>query len=267
MLVKDEGDVVLHTVLHLLEQVDEVLALDNLSTDGTSEILRDLAREHDELHVDSDDEVGYFQSQKTTALAQQALARGHEWVVPCDADEVWFSPFGRLGDVLSELDGDWLFATAALYDHIGTHDDPPYANPLERIGWRFLEPGKLPKVAARTHRSLEIEMGNHGASMVAPGRVRSNGSPPTMTGRLQIRHFSWRSEDQYLRKITNGYRAYAAAPDLKPYGEHWKMFGAPESEAFDDRVRAHFRRWFYVADLRDRVDLIYDPAPLGAREE
>lgn len=263
MLVKDEGDVVAHTIRHLLTQVDEIIALDNLSTDNTLELLLQLAVENPELIVGTDPEVGYYQARKTTALAQQARERGHTWVVPCDADEVWYSPFGRIGDLLEGLEPQWQFALADLYDHIATDADPPYGNPLERIRWRFVAPGKLPKTAARLHPSLQIEMGNHGASLVAGTRVRADGSPPSVKGRLKIRHFSWRSEDQYLRKITNGARAYAAAEKLDAFGDHWKAFGPPESTDFEARVRAHYQRWFFVSQPATRSDLIFDPAPFG----
>jgi glycosyltransferase involved in cell wall biosynthesis len=265
MLVKDEADVVAPVIRHLLCEVDEVIVADNLSTDGTSEILAELARETGRVEVRRDDEVGYYQARKMTALAQEARRRGHAWVVPCDADEVWYSPLGRIGDVLDAHTPDWLFSKADLYDHITTNADPPYANPLERIGWRFAKAATLCKTAARTHETLQIEMGNHDASIVAGTRVRSNGAPPTMHGQLVIRHFSWRSPEQFLRKIRNGAVAYASAPDLDDgFGEHWKMYGDPNSWGFDDRVLDNFYANFTVESPATRSDLLYDPAPVSS---
>src|SRR5258706_10050034 len=97
MLVKDESDVIADTVAHLLSQVDEVIVADNLSTDGTRDLLETMP-----VTVIDDREVGYYQSAKMTKLARLALSHGHEWVVPCDADEVWYSLFGRLADVLAD---------------------------------------------------------------------------------------------------------------------------------------------------------------------
>ena len=80
--VKDEADIIGPVVEHMLTQVDHILVADNASTDGTREILRELP-----IEVIDDNEVGYWQEKKTTALAQYARKAGHSWVLPCDADE------------------------------------------------------------------------------------------------------------------------------------------------------------------------------------
>jgi glycosyltransferase involved in cell wall biosynthesis len=87
MLVKDEADIIGTTVPHLLASVDEVIVSDNGSTDRT---LLELAEIGDgRITIFRDEEVGYYQSRKMSALADAARSRGHEWVLPCDADEIW----------------------------------------------------------------------------------------------------------------------------------------------------------------------------------
>lgn len=261
MLVKDEADVIEPVVRHLLTQVDLIVVADNLSSDGTLAKLNEIAEElPDRVYVSIDDEVGYRQAKKTTRLAALARGFGAKWVVPCDADEVWYSPFGRIGDVLEALPREVLFARAPMLNHITTsEDDPADANPVTRIGWRFNDPVALAKVACRTSPDLVIDMGNHEA--VSTGRVRSNWDH-NLHGQLTIRHFPWRSEEQYHRKIRNGALAYAAAPELDvTYGEHWKAYGLPGDPGFDTRVRDWFWKWGYRAEPRAALDLIYDPAP------
>lgn len=270
MLVKDEADIIEPVVRHLLAEVDEVIVADNLSTDSTGAILVALAQEFPgRVDVRSDPEPGYYQAEKTSRLAREAHQRGHSWVVPADADEVWYSPHGRLGDVLEAQPREVLFARAPLVYHLPTAlDDPALEDPLARIGWRFredMQPSSMSKVACRTARDLAIDMGNHEA--VSFGRVRSNWSH-NVHGLVVARHYPWRSERQMLSKIGNGARAYAAAPNLSDeYGGHWKAHGLPGDPGFERSVVDWFRRWGYAPEPRVRADLMYDPvaAALAAR--
>lgn len=252
MLVKDEADIVRFTLEHLLAQVDAILVQDNESHDGTFEILCEVRDENpDRVIALSDQEVAYYQDRKTTALAFEARLLGHQWVLPCDADEYWYAPDGRpIRDYLAGIAPDVQIVKGALFNHLPTsrdHDDEP--NPFRRIRWRLREPAPLGKVCVRTDPDLQIEMGNHGAWL--PGAMLS------VPG-LVVRHYTWRTEDQYLRKIENGAIAYAATDKPENVGGHWRMFGNPPNP---DAVREHFRKWFWSADPEANDSLIYDPAP------
>lgn len=247
MLVKDEEDIIEYTIRHLLWHVDEVIVADNMSTDGTRNIIQGLADETRRVDVRDDLEVGYYQSEKTTALALEAYAAGFDWVIPCDADEIWYAPDKqRIGDYLKGVPADVQIVTASLDHHIPTAADNDDPNPIRRIGWRMVEPSALPKVACRLHPRLEIHMGNHTAS--APGLI---------TGGLCIRHFSFRSVGQYIRKLRNGESAYAAAPEKAAYGEHWREFAGKPDEAIAD----YFHTWFWSDDPSSDSALTYDPSP------
>lgn len=285
MLVRDEADIIEATLRHLLTQVDEILIFDNMSADGTREILDALEAETGLVHAFDDPDVGYYQSQKTTALARLALERGHRWVVPNDADEVWYVPDGRtLSAFLDGVTRDVQIVRADLYNHMPSALDVPSTaacprcgaeplaegfhrvpscplckgqggepNPVKRIGWRQREHGALPKVACRARPDLRIDMGNHSASTSGTGMV---------TGGLVIRHFSWRTEEQYLKKIRNGQQAYAATTGLEGYGEHWRMW----ENVDDDTIREHFRLWFYSENPHADTSLIFDPAPVSGQD-
>jgi hypothetical protein len=266
MMVKDEADVIETTVKHLLREVDHVIVSDNDSSDGTSEILLRLRGwAGGRLTVVSDGEAGYYQSDKTTALAGTAAGLGHDWVVPVDADEIWYSPFGRLGDVLDGLPAGFLFAAGAILNHVCCPDVDPAGepDPVRRLGWRIRAEGDLPKVACRALPDLRIEMGNHGAT--ARGLVSSSWSP-TIAGQVYIHHYPWRSAEQFERKIANGARAYAAAPEIgEDFGDHWRRFGMPDDEGFSGRVRAWFDEWGCrhgrpPAPAEAAEELLYDPA-------
>ncbi len=252
MLVKDEADIIEPVLRHLLTQVDHVIVADNGSTDGTFEILNAMRHEPG-VELRADPELGYWQSRKTSALAYDAYVAGFDWVVPCDADEVWYAHERRLGDMLDGMPPDIQIVTAELYNHLPTlEDDETITNPLERIGWRQRERAPLPKVAARTSTDLVIEAGNHGARYKYGPGFRGAGA--------LIRHYSWRTEAQYLRKIRNGERAYAATTLPEGTGAHWRAWEGKPDEAIVD----HFNRWFVVAEPSSNDALIWDPAPVAA---
>lgn len=246
MMVRDEADIVGHTIRHLLTQVDHVYVADNRSTDGTSDIVRSFGE--DSVSVTRDDEVAYNQSEKTTRLAMWAMTEGHTWVIPVDADEVWLAPNGdTLRTFLLAQARDVQLVGAALYDHHPTGmDDVHDPVPQLRLGWRRKHAGALPKVAARLHGRLTIHPGNHGADYGSRQVLQIDG--------LTLRHFTWRDSDQYVRKIRNGLEAYAdvARQDI---GVHWRMHDG----ATDAQIREHFQDWFWVQDPDRDPELVFDP--------
>lgn len=245
-LVKDEADIIEHTVRHMAEQVDRLLVADNGSTDGTREILDDLELDL-ELTVRDDPEVGYFQSRKMSILAADAGQMGAAWVVPFDADEWWYSPFGRIADILAGQP-EAAVVRAELYDHVATGQDPE-GDPVSRMSWRRREPAPLPKVACRPYPRVTIHQGNHGASF-----------GQTIDG-LVVRHFPYRSVEQFERKVRNGAAAYAATDLPDDVGKHWRDYGRILEAEGPDALAAVFRSWFWVAEPERDPSLILDPAP------
>jgi glycosyltransferase involved in cell wall biosynthesis len=249
-MVKDEADIIGPVISHILTQVDEIIVADNRSTDGTREILESFP-----ITVIDDPEVGYYQSFKMTSLARVARNQGAEWVVPFDADEIWYSPFGVIKEILGSLGPQWLVASAALYDHVSSSkDDLTILNPIRRIGWRRSYPGTLHKVACRYRDDLVIQQGNHGAWYQGGGTQQD--------GLLTIRHFPYRSPEQFIRKAKNGAAAYAATNLDEDTGAHWRGYGRILKEHGEDALADVFYTWFYLHDPQTALDVIYDPVPV-----
>lgn len=253
-MAKDEADIIGVTVSHMISQVDHVIVADNLSSDGTRDILNSLP-----ITVIDDPEPAYYQSKKMTDLAKVARNAGADWVVPFDSDEFWYSPFGTIKEVLEDIQPQWLVATADLYDHVtSSEDNPEELNPVKRIGWRRNYKGVLPKVACRYRDDLIIEQGNHGASY--------KGGTTTQSGLLVIRHFPYRSHEQFIRKVRNGMAAYKATDLPEHAGAHWRDYGRLLESGGEEALKGVYNTWFHLDNPRSIAPgpqgVIFDPAPI-----
>ena len=247
-MVKDEVDIVATTVAHMLEQVDHVIVADNGSTDGTRDILAEL-----DVEIIDDPDPAYYQSAKMTTLAHRAAAAGADFVVPFDADEIWYCPHApTIAEYLSGIASQWLTVNADLYDHVATGDDPAVADPVERMQWRRVESAVLPKVACRTRSDLVIHQGNHGATY--------EGGPTSIPG-LIVRHYPYRSAAQFVSKVRNGAAAYASTDLPFSEGQHWRQYGQLLDAHGPEVVEDVFRTWFWVATPTTDPTLTFDPPP------
>ena len=236
MLVRDEADVIGYTLSHLFAHgVDFAIVSDNRSDDDTRAILESFPQ----VTVIDDDEPGHYQGRKTTAMARQAFDQGAEWVLPCDADELFYPQTGTLAEFFAGCPLGTV--TANVWDHVATDFDDCTANPYTRIAMRRQYPQRLPKVAFRAGPDALVEEGNHGVAGV-PGE-RGPG--------LYARHFQYRSYEQMVRKVRNGAAALDAAGMHPLHGTHWR----DAARLADDALFSQWRR------LCEESGLIEDPAP------
>jgi glycosyltransferase involved in cell wall biosynthesis len=233
-MVKDEADVISATIAQLFAQgVDHIIAADNLSTDQTRSILD----KYDRVTVIDDNEPGYYQDAKMTNLARQAHDMGADWVLPFDADEIWYGIDQPIAQALDGTPADVIMA--AGWDHIvTTPGDQPFSP------WRRPDPQRLSKVAFRATATAELNMGNHDVRGVGPYRTG---------GVLEYRHFQYRSLAQMTRKLRNGRAAYEASTVHELHGTHWREGGL----LTDDEMAA---KW---DDLCGTDGLVFDPVPWG----
>lgn len=257
-MMRDEEDVAADVIKHLIEErVDVVIVSDNNSTDSTREQLEDLVTWAEacgsHLIVIDDPEEGYYQSRKMTALAHRAHEEfGAEWIIPFDADEVWYSRQAHLSDHLRSQPLQVRVVGAQLFNHFTTDLDEDGCS-FEAMVWRQVEPGALPKVAVRWHETLVIHQGNHSAEM--------NGVTLTPAPGLEIRHFPYRSADHFIRKARNGAEAYRKATDLhKNEGAHWRQYGDLLDRYGESALREVYEKYFhFMAPINE--GMIHDPAP------
>ena len=251
-MVRDEADVIEGTLRHMADEVDELIVADNGSVDGTTDILYGLLGDLP-LTVLTDSEPGYYQSSKMTLLAAHAAAKGADWIVPFDADELWFSRLGRVREVLADV-ADYCGALCAeLTNHFCTAIDEANPDPFRSMIWRQRKPAPLWKVAFRWEPAAVIAQGNHDVALPSGAEK--------VAGALEIRHFPYRSAAQFVRKARNGAAAYRAASGLSPAdGAHWRAYGEilerHGEEALEDVFRQHF---WYLSPID--AGMVRDPAP------
>ncbi|MBB5848789.1 glycosyltransferase family 2 protein [Micrococcus endophyticus] len=213
-MVREEADVIERSVRHLADQgIPHIVVVDNGSKDATPDILRRLTGEIPGLVVGADREPAYVQSAKMTRLADLASAAGATWVVPFDADELWFGAEGTLAEALAAADAPVL--RAVMHNAFPAADG---SGPLLDTTAHFDV-----KVAFRPRSGAVLEMGNH--EVLRPG-VRAEG--------LRILHLPWRSFEQFARKSRTGAQAIALADTSEDKAYHWRRLGALD----DDALRA-----------------------------
>lgn len=246
-MVRDEVDVVAYTIEHLLAQgLDHIIVADNMSTDGTYELLRELATTLP-VTVVRDRLPAFHQAHKVTRLARLAVAGGAEWIVPFDADELWVAQSGRLVDVLRASSESVL--DAPMFDHVpSTADDLSEPNPYLRINQRCVDPLVMGKVAFRAHRLAYVAAGNHAVQLPDSPLHRkvAEHSP------LSIRHVPYRNPAQVARKVYQGTEAVRHDGVPQTTSIHWQALSTRDLE----QIVEHY--------LRLDRDIVFDPAPFTA---
>ncbi len=263
VLVRDEVDILGDMLRwHLDHGVDHVIAMDNGSTDGTTETLRDFEAMGCLTRIDRPSER-YLQDVWTTEMAHLAHEDlGAAWVIPSDADEFWMpdDPGTTLRDVLDAVPKDASLVTCPRHNL-----SAPW-NEIETLGWRAalvwratrpapVTPARLraaapleapfaqgymaPKAILRPRRVTRIGRGAH------PHDIDTDGAGPVPAVPVTIHHAPFRSRAEVAASIARIGTAIAADPSAGP------------------DVSAKYRRWHAMAETAgiDAVMAEIMPAP------
>ncbi len=197
LLARNEADIVdAQLAFHLNAGVDFVIATDNASDDGTTEILERYERAG-RLHLIHEQSDDMRQGEWVTRMARLASTEfGADWVINSDADEFWWPRGGTLKDVLADGAG-------ALRRRAGMLAALPAAARArrgvlrERMTMRLCEPASPgdketifhahQKVAHRASRDVEVEDGNHNVDAARGLEPLRSWHP------IEVLHFSLRS--------------------------------------------------------------------------
>jgi hypothetical protein len=200
---RNEADILdAQLAFHLNAGVDFVVAIDNGSSDGTSEILESYAREG---YVDFTHNPNVYQEGEwVTQMARRAATQfGADWVINSDADEFWWPRGGSLKEVLSAVPARYG-SVRGMWRHFAPrpHGDDFFA---ERMTVRVCNPGAEDnspyspryKTVHRAAPDVEVLPGNH--------RVLGRGLEPIRGWYpIEVLHFPIRSlrhfTEKYLRQ-------------------------------------------------------------------
>jgi hypothetical protein len=214
-LARNEEDIVEHTIRHMLDQgLDGIIVVDNMSTDRTRALLDELAAADPRVHVGVDRQVGFHQGGKVSYLAHLAWRAGADWIVPFDADEFWFAEGESVGDFLRHLDA--ASAWCDFRNVFPTVEDGAIdfarrqSVQVERHASAWL------RVCFRARRWAWVGEGNHALRDAVELPVRG----------LHMLHYSYRSLEQYSRKVDHGVAALEAAGKDASIATHWRLWAS-----------------------------------------
>ena len=263
LLARDEIDIVdSWLAFHLNAGADVVIATDNRSHDGTTEVLEEYARSgHVQLIREPGEDLR--QDEWVTRMARLAATRyGADWVINSDADEFWWPRGASLAEVLEAVPPRYGTVGAFLRVFCPRPGKEQFA---DRMTVRFsaLAPINDPaslykpirKIVHRGHREIQVTRGNHAL-------VDSPFAPLRGWFPIECLHFPLRSEAQTAHKAELQGEAFAKHIARPPTAYHADMYAALRGgrigeyyEALvvsDDEVERGVAEGRLVVDLRLR---------------
>ncbi len=264
LLVRDEADIVdAQIAYHLDAGVDYVIATDNRSDDGTTEILERYEREG-HLHLIREPGDDLRQSEWVTRMARLAATEfGAGWVLNTDADEFWWPREGTFLELFAAVPDRFGVVRGAWRNFVPRPDDDRFF--AERMTARLAAPSFHPhplsthfKSAHRGVSDVRVGRGNHEA--FGTGLVPLRGWFP-----IEVLHFPVRSFEHCMRKYVTQFVALERNADKGIPGhmaDAYRAYRTGALESFyaplvvaDDALRIGVECGEYAVDtrLRDRL--------------
>jgi len=293
LLVRDEADLIEECLSHLLTWCDAVHIYDTGSTDGTWDIIQELARRDRRINPVAREEVFYSDSLRAMVFDRVRHAfRGGDWIARLDADEfahahppTWITAnLSRIESRIRALFFEFVIRRSDVEAEAG--DIPASARlPIDtRRRWYYMDPHP----EYRLFRYRRFMRWPHDRAIPLSCGL-------TAYERLPIRHYRCRDVEQVKRRCAvratlarHAAEATGAShshwtrdwtywvwPDADPRLRHWHdgaELPVPRSARAARGTRAHLLRQFYygsgaagLADVfRSGFDRSYQPVLLPA---
>jgi hypothetical protein len=240
VLARDEADVIdAQVAYHLNAGADFVIATDNNSRDGTTEILERYERDG-VLQLIREPAEGLRQGEWVTRMARLAAAEYRaDWVINTDADEFWWPRGGSLKEVLAAVPGEFGVVEGFWRSFVPRPDDGELF--AERMTARLTQRAPINdptsfyrpvvKVAHRADGNVSVGRGNHTL-------VDSTFRTLTTWHPVEVLHFPLRSRAQWARKIELQGDAFTKHIERSGTGYHMKSYGALQEGRIDEQYEA-----------------------------
>ena len=231
VLARDEADILdSQLAFHLNAGVDFVIATDNASQDGTTEIL-EAYESAGCLHLIREPAEGLRQGEWVTRMARLAATEfGADWVINSDADEFWWPRGGSLKEVLAAVPMRYGIVQAFWRSFVPRPDDGLFF--ADRMTVRLSQQAPIndptsfyrpvTKVAHRADANVVVGRGNHGL-------VDSRLVPLPAWYPVEVLHFPLRSRAQWRRKVELQGVAFTQHIERVGTGYHLKGYDALQS--------------------------------------
>ena len=219
--VKNEEDIIESFVRCNLEFLDGMIISNNMSTDGTREILISLMREGLPICVSDDNEIAYLQSEKLTNLFQRVgLAFPIKYVIPLDADE--FIECSSRDEFRTALDsipdgsvGSWSWKTYLLSPDLIKSQEAEIL-PEE---FHYYRDHELPayekviiKLDSQNFNNITLSNGSH--------KIFSPDPIPVVHINIPLAHFPVRKKNQVYKKCASFNVAYTVENNYAKYDKN-----------------------------------------------
>jgi hypothetical protein len=237
VLARDEAEVIdAQVAFHLNAGADFVIATDNNSQDGTTDILESYARAG-VLRLIREPAEGLRQGEWVTRMARLAATEyAAEWVINTDADEFWWPRGGSLKEVLAAVPRAYGIVEAFWRSFVPRPDDGEFF--AERMTARLSQHAPINdptsfyrpvvKVAHRGDPQVTVARGNHALAGSAL-RTLTTWHP------LEVLHFPLRSRAQWMRKVQLQGEAFTNHIERSGTGYHLKGYDALRAGRLDEQ--------------------------------